>query len=510
MTNPAPSVLIVDDDPALLQALPETLRLRLDRVTVDISDSAWAALERLAVADYDAIICDIKMPGMDGLGLLAEIRARRPDTPTLLITGHGDHDLAVQALRGGAYDFIQKPIDRNYLVASLNRAIQMRRLSRQVAQQRLALERHANELEQKVQERTRELLEANRAKDESLALLDALLASAPVGLAFLDRELRYVRVNDSLAAINGLAREAHIGRPIQEVVPELTPVLQPLRQHVLETGESVVGYEVSGETKAAPGQLRHWLVTYYPVRVQQEHTLGLGVVVADITERKQMEEELKASLREKEVLLKEIHHRVKNNLQVISSLLDLESSYLKDQQTHELFKASQNRIKSMALIHEKLYQSQDLSRIDFTEYIRKLIDHLVRSYRIKPGAITVKITAAEMFLGIDTAIPCGLIVNELVSNSLKHAFPTAKSGEICIDLHANTDGTIVLIVSDNGVGLPRDFDFRTTESLGLQLVNILVDQLNGTIAHTNINGTTFTITFAEVIKYKKRDEAGGT
>jgi two-component system, sensor histidine kinase and response regulator len=167
----APHVLIVDDDVALLQALPEALRLRMGGVTVDTCDSAPAALDRIAATDYDAIVSDIKMPGMDGLALMAEIRARRPETPTLLITGHGEHDLAVQALRGGAYDFIQKPIDRDYFVASLQRAIRMRQLARQVEEQKLALERHASELEQIVQARTHELIEANHAKDQFLAIL---------------------------------------------------------------------------------------------------------------------------------------------------------------------------------------------------------------------------------------------------------------------------------------------------------------------------------------------------
>ncbi|HEV7127584.1 MAG TPA: hybrid sensor histidine kinase/response regulator [Ktedonobacterales bacterium] len=165
-----PDILIVDDDTALLQALPEALRLRMSEVNVEISDSAPAALQRIASTDYDAIVSDIKMPGMDGLALLQRIRSLRPATPTLLITGHGEHDLAIQALRGGAYDFIQKPIDRDYFIASLGRAIQMRQLSRQVEQQRLALERHASSLEQVVQERTRELREANQAKDEFLSI----------------------------------------------------------------------------------------------------------------------------------------------------------------------------------------------------------------------------------------------------------------------------------------------------------------------------------------------------
>src|ERR687888_2166764 len=142
-----PRILIVDDDPALLKALPEAVRLRMQGAQVDTCDSAREALGRIGDVDYDAIVTDIKMPGMDGLALLSEIRSLRPDTPTLLITGHGEHDLAVQALRGGAYDFVAKPIDRDYFVASLERAIQVRRLDRQVERQRLALERHARVLE---------------------------------------------------------------------------------------------------------------------------------------------------------------------------------------------------------------------------------------------------------------------------------------------------------------------------------------------------------------------------
>src|SRR5437867_12548517 len=147
-----PRVLIVDDDRALLQALPETLRLRMEGVRVDTADSAAAALDRITAQDYDAIVTDIKMPGMDGLDLLAEIRTHRPDTPTLMITGHGEHDLVVHALRSGAYDFIQKPIDRDYFVASLRRAIETYQLRRRGKEQQLALERHLNELEAIVEE----------------------------------------------------------------------------------------------------------------------------------------------------------------------------------------------------------------------------------------------------------------------------------------------------------------------------------------------------------------------
>src|SRR3989454_1219971 len=164
-------VLIVDDDPALLQALPEALQIRMTGLTVDTAQSGAVALDRITARDYDAIVTDIKIPGMDGLELLAEIRTHRPDTPTLMITGYGEHDLVVQALRAGAYDFIRKPIDRDYFVGSLRRAIEKRELSRRVKGQQLAVERHLNELEAIVEERTRELRETNKVTESPLRFL---------------------------------------------------------------------------------------------------------------------------------------------------------------------------------------------------------------------------------------------------------------------------------------------------------------------------------------------------
>ncbi len=164
-------ILLVDDDVTLLQALPQALYLRLDGVGVDTCDSAPEALKQIQEHDYDAIVSDIKMPGMDGLTLLAQIQALRPETPTLLITGHGEHDLAIQALRGGAYDFIQKPIDRDYVVAALRRAIQTHQLRRQVRDHQRALELHAHALERVVQHRTQELVQANAAKDTFLGMV---------------------------------------------------------------------------------------------------------------------------------------------------------------------------------------------------------------------------------------------------------------------------------------------------------------------------------------------------
>jgi two-component sensor histidine kinase len=217
----------------------------------------------------------------------------------------------------------------------------------------------------------------------------------------------------------------------------------------------------------------------------------------EISERVQAEEQLETSLREKEVLLKEIHHRVKNNLQVITSLLHLQSRYVEDQEALKVFRESQSRVKSMALIHERLYQSDNLARIDFAEYIRDLTGFLSRTYSADAETIAIKIKSDDVLLGIDAAVPSGLILNELVSNALKHAFPNGQTGQIWVELAAGQDQKLSLRVSDDGIGFPEMLDWQNTNSLGLQLVNSLVNQLDGAIQLDSSNGeTTFDITFA--------------
>lgn len=221
----------------------------------------------------------------------------------------------------------------------------------------------------------------------------------------------------------------------------------------------------------------------------------------DITERKRAREIIESSLNEKVMMLKEIHHRVKNNLQVITSLFRLQSAYIKDEASREIFKESQNRVKSMALIHEKLYSSKDLNTVSFKDYLNELVSSLLNSYKYGVGKINLSMNIDNIEVGVDLAINLGLIANELVTNSLKYAFPEGKNKEgkeckLSIKLAIISEGRFLLSIKDNGIGFPKDLDFRKTESLGLQLVNSLVEQHNGEIKLLKNNGTEFVMIFS--------------
>ena len=214
-------------------------------------------------------------------------------------------------------------------------------------------------------------------------------------------------------------------------------------------------------------------------------------VAFDITETKKAAEIVKSSLREKELLLKEIHHRVKNNLQITSSLLRLQAAKIPDAAVRQVLRESQDRIRSMALVHEMLYRSQDLARVDFPQYVRALVPQLFRSYN-PGGRIRYRVEIDEIVFGVDLAVPCGLIINELVANALKHAFPGDRRGEICVRMRLEQD-RYRLSVEDDGIGFPAGLDVSQTGTLGLQLVRTLTEQIGGRLQEKTGQGTAFVI-----------------
>jgi two-component sensor histidine kinase len=243
----------------------------------------------------------------------------------------------------------------------------------------------------------------------------------------------------------------------------------------------------------------HWFQTIkepiFSSDGQVEQVLG---VATNITQRKMAEIKVRESLREKEVLLQEIHHRVKNNLQVISSLLDLQSQHIEEPATLELFRESCNRIRAMALVHETLYKFKDFAKINFTEYIENLSSYLFSAYGVNVENINLELDIDDVTLNVDTAIPCGLIINELVSNALKYAFPNKAEGKIYIALHFDEDKIYTLTIRDNGIGLPPNWQVSSVNSLGLKLVDILAQQLEGTLQVNSRSGTEFSLIFSEL------------
>jgi PAS domain S-box-containing protein len=324
----------------------------------------------------------------------------------------------------------------------------------------------------------------------------ALLESAPDGIVVVDATGTIVIVNSQTERLFGYTRQELIGQPIEMLVPERQrdahkgdrreyvedPKLRPMGAGRALTGRTRDGREFPVEISLSP------LVTDQGRMVMS--------IVRDITERRRAEEIIQASLREKEALLKEIHHRVKNNLQVTSSLLRLQAGAIGNEAAREMFAETETRIRSMALVHEKLYQSTNLSRIDFADYLRSLGELLLRSSAIDPAHVTLDVSDGDIFLSIETAVPCGLIANELLSNALKHAFPNGRTGRIQVQLETGSDGWVAIDIRDDGIGLPKTFDMERNDTLGLHLVRGLVQQLDGTLNVERRNiGAAFRVAF---------------
>jgi two-component sensor histidine kinase/PAS domain-containing protein len=345
------------------------------------------------------------------------------------------------------------------------------------------------ELKQEIAERKR-AEEALRENEERFRLLfENMAEGVALHRLIYDKtgktiDYRILNANHSYEKHTGISVEQARGFLASELYGTTNPPYLEEYTRVAHSGEPL-----SFQTYFPPLE-KHFFISVIP------HGRGqFATIFMDITERKKAEEKIKASLQEKEIMLKEIHHRVKNNLQVISSLLDMQSSYLQDEKAKEALWASMARVRTMAMIHTQLYQSQDLARVDFGHFIQDLISNIRQSYGRTTLTVEINVAVDDIRLGIETSIPCGLILNELVANALKHAFPEGKKGKINIRMRLE-ESRAVLTVQDNGVGFPESIDFRKTQSLGMELVTLLVGQINGTIDLQVVGGTIWTIRFS--------------
>jgi PAS domain S-box-containing protein len=337
-------------------------------------------------------------------------------------------------------------------------------------------------------------------KNRQTALIKAIFESSSHLIYTINKDLTLTSFNKNYfeSIKESYGYETYIGKKIGEGslsknAPKEYINWVKLHQEAIK-GKS--GFYTSSVVKPT-GEITYYETFLDPVYLPSGGVEEVSYITFNITDKYLSEEKLKTSLKEKEVLLKEVHHRVKNNLQVISSILNLQSTYVKDDNTLYILRECQNRIKSMAFIHEALYQNKQFAEIPFDEYLIMLVKNLFHSYSIDHAHVRLNFDVERVFLNIDTSIPCGLIVNELVSNAFKYAFPGKKQGFIFISLKKQNDD-VTLIIKDNGIGLANEIDFRNTESLGLQLVVTLVEQIGGQIKLDSSNGTKFEITFKQI------------
>lgn len=325
---------------------------------------------------------------------------------------------------------------------------------------------------------------------------DEIVSTMSNFLIMLDSDRIIVNINDATTNLLGFDKLELIGQNINLLFADR----EETRQKLFETdSNSIINCETKLNTKnnrAIPV-----LISKSVIKNENGNVIGIVWIGNNIEEIKETQEKIKESLEEKELLLRELHHRVKNNLQIISSLINLQSKNIKDKDDLEIFRESQSRVKSMAIIHENLYNSKDFANIEFKPYIRSLIGYLFTYY--SSDSVEVEIDVDDgIVLNLDTSVPCGLIINELVTNSIKHAFKGLKSGKIRIALHSN-DGCYTLIVEDNGIGIPEGTSIERSEKLGLQLVMSLVEQLEGKFEFEGSDGAMFKIMFRELV-YKDR------
>ncbi|MCK5147457.1 response regulator [bacterium] len=479
MNGHTPVILTIDDE----DAIRTSIHNYLTDYNYEVLEAANGriGLEIIHNQTPDLVMVDLRMPEVNGLDVLSETTKSFPDLPIIVISGTGSIQDVIEALHLGAWDYLLKPIqDLSVMLHSVERNLERARL---IEENR----NYQTHLEFEVKKRTHEL-------SENQAMLSALL-NAEDNVAIL------MDLNGNIQALNTSAKQmlSDSDTPTEEfngknifsyIKGSIAHSRKKLFAEVVELDSPVtIDEEYNG---------RYLESTLYPVKDINNKITKVAFFARDMTLRIKAEQQKERDLREKEMLLKEIHHRVKNNLQVICSLLSLQSRHIKDPNALDMFTESRDRVRSMALVHELLYGSKNFSEIDFAEYLNRLTNTLFKAYATDKTKVDLQITVGDVSLGVDLAIPCGLVINELISNALKHAFPEDLGHKGCIQIYmeAEENNYISLIVKDNGAGLPEGFNMMQNDSLGMHLITLLAeDQLQGKILLEQDNGTKFHIRF---------------
>jgi PAS domain S-box-containing protein len=471
-------ILAIDDKKDNLIALSALLKNLIPECTVLTAQSGAEGIKKAIAEPPDTILLDIIMPEMDGYEVCKRLKSAKVTRhiPVIMLTAiKTDSKSRVKGMDLGADAFLNKPIDEAELAAQVRAMLRIKNAED-------VLRKEKNLLEDIVQERTKALHESEKR-------LKAILNAPTDVAALIDIRGIILAANETMARRFRKRADKLVGMCVWDLLPaDLAERRKSFFDIAIQSGKTV-RFEDERE-----GIWNDHVM--HPIYGAREKVSSVAVLSRDITDRKRAEEQISESLREKEVLLREIHHRVKNNMQVIISLLALQAANIEEKEYADMFKESQNRIRSMSLIHEKLYRTKDFTNIDFNEYIETLANGLLLSHGVNTEKIRLTMEVEDVSLGLDSAIPCGLIINELVSNSLRHAFPQGRKGQIRIAVRLINEVEIELTVNDDGIGLPEDLDFGNTKSLGLHLVRILAeDQLDGRIELNRTGGTGYQIRF---------------
>jgi PAS domain S-box-containing protein len=453
-------ILILEDVPLDVELMEREIRragIEFISETVDNEEDFIRAIDEFKP---EVILADHSLPSFDGLSALSIARERCPWVPFIFVSGKIGEEFAVEALKAGATDYVLKS---NFSKVPI------------------AIKRAIREIEKEQElERTRQsLIESNWQLREAQKI-------GRIGSWHWDIASDTLSCSDETLRILGIRREEFRGR-----MDEMASMIHPdERGTFIESIRSLKPFEGEYRIVRDDGSISFVLLRAEVMRDSKGNPKSLIGIKQDITEDKRIRKSLEASLREKEFLLSEIHHRVKNNLQLISSLLRLQSRYIEDERSLEIFTECQNRVKSIALVHEKLYGSGDMMVVNLGDYIEELLAELRDMCNGRNTVFRTKLD--EVNVGINTAVSIGLIVNELVTNAIKHGI--CSGGEVRIELSVS-DGRGALVVADDGTGLPEGIEISDPPGFGLKLVNFMLRRINGSIAAENRGGAVFTVTF---------------
>lgn len=487
------SILLIEDNADDIRLIKKVLSAwQSPHFSIESRENLAAGLERLKQGNIDIILLDLGLPDSSGIRTFQKVQARAEGLPVIILTGLKDDRFAVESVHAGAQDYLFKNLSQpDYMVRAIMYAIERKKIEKEL--------REANEeLLAEIKERKK----AENALKKSEERLRMIVENMPVMLHAFDDEGNALAWNSECEKVTGFSAEEIIGNPqAAEMLYQKEDYHAYLKEQLIKHHDgNFRNLEGNVFCKTGDKKTVLWsnMSNLYPIPGWSSWAVGI-----DISDRKKAEEKLKASLVEKEVLLKEIHLRIKNNLQVINSLLSLQSRRISDADSIDIFKECKNRINSISLVHEKLYESDDFANIDFGEYTRVLARQLFNTHADKLTNVTLNLDVESIFLQVNKAIPSALILNELLMNSIKFGFPAGKKGEIKVNLRSPAKDMVLLGISDNGVGLPEDFDIETPGTLGMQIINALVRQLHGAITVGQSKGTTFTVTF-KVDSFRER------